>query len=163
MLRTVHVWIARDFPARVHFKSQATAECGCTPLQAETTALPLPFLDMQGSPGVDALHISGGSPVLADPQADEAQSEPNPLSMYPRCKHLIDVYRALPGAQNKTPLAVLHEYSTRLNLEVSTRCYAYITMMVMRVCKAHDCLALILAWHFWGDLCLFPVRKHRHA
>lgn len=86
--------------------------------------MPASLLVAQASPTVDALHISGDSAGVADQQVNagihsqEAQADPNPLSTYPRCKHLIEVYRALPGAQNKTPLAVLHEYATRLNLEV---------------------------------------------
>lgn len=87
--------------------------CAST-LQVESTALP-------ASPTVDALHISGDSAGGADQQGDHSQhpqADPNPLSSYPRCKHLIEVYRALPGAQNKSPLAVLHEYATRLSLEV---------------------------------------------
>ena len=38
---------------------------------------------------------------------------------YPRCKHLVDTFRANPNTHNKTPLAILHEYATRLSLEVS--------------------------------------------
>lgn len=79
--------------------------------------------DAQGSPSSNATHR--GEPAgVPDQQVDigtpphDPQADPNPLSSYPRCKHLIEVYRALPGAQNKTPLAVLHEYATRLNLEV---------------------------------------------
>ena len=41
------------------------------------------------------------------------------LEGYPRCKRLVDTFRANPNTHNKTPLAILHEYATRLSLEVS--------------------------------------------
>lgn len=41
------------------------------------------------------------------------------LESYPRCKRLLDAFRANPNTHNKTPLAVLHEYATRLSLEVT--------------------------------------------
>lgn len=41
------------------------------------------------------------------------------LNPYPRCKHLISLYRTALKVPNKTPLSILHEYATRLNLEVS--------------------------------------------
>ncbi len=45
------------------------------------------------------------------------------LNPYPRCKHLISLYRTALKVPNKTPLSILHEYATRLNLEVRpTRC-----------------------------------------
>lgn len=49
------------------------------------------------------------APVLAGRAAEDG---------FPRCKHLIEAYHALPNSQNKTPLAVLHDYATRLGLEV---------------------------------------------
>lgn len=43
------------------------------------------------------------------------------LGGFPRCKHLIGVYRQALKVPNKTPLSILHEYATRLNLEVRHR------------------------------------------
>lgn len=43
------------------------------------------------------------------------------LESYPRCKRLLDTFRANPNTHNKTPLAVLHEYATRLSLEVNKK------------------------------------------
>ena len=40
----------------------------------------------------------------------------------PRCRQLLDTFRACPNTQNKTPLAILHEYSSRFNLEVRWLC-----------------------------------------
>lgn len=40
------------------------------------------------------------------------------LETLPRCRQLLDTFRASPNTQNKTPLAILHEYSSRFNLEV---------------------------------------------
>lgn len=41
------------------------------------------------------------------------------LQGFPKCNHLIETFKTSPNTQNKTPLAVLHEYATRLSLEVS--------------------------------------------
>ncbi|CAL8465762.1 g5298 [Coccomyxa elongata] len=41
------------------------------------------------------------------------------LNPYPRCKHLISLYRTALKVPNKTPLSILHEYATRLNLEMT--------------------------------------------
>ena len=40
------------------------------------------------------------------------------LQGFPKCNHLIETFKTSPNTQNKTPLAVLHEYATRLSLEV---------------------------------------------
>ena len=58
----------------------------------------------------------------ADARLKEDDMLPDPstfLENYPRCKRLVDTFRANPNTHNKTPLAVLHEYATRLSLEVS--------------------------------------------
>lgn len=47
---------------------------------------------------------------------------PDPATLidaFPHCKRLLDTFRASPNTQNKTPLAILHEYATRFTLEVS--------------------------------------------
>ena len=64
------------------------------------------------------------SPKSASPPATaETPPEPIPdpesfLDGFPRCKHLVETFRANPSTHNKTPLAILHEYATRLGLEV---------------------------------------------
>ena len=40
------------------------------------------------------------------------------LDSLPRCKQLLETFRASPNMQNKTPLAIVHEYASRFNLEV---------------------------------------------
>ena len=60
----------------------------------------------------------------ADARLREEEQLPDPatfLESYPRCKRLVDTFRANPNTHNKTPLAVLHEYATRLSLEVSVQ------------------------------------------
>ena len=41
------------------------------------------------------------------------------LEMFPKCKSLMLNIRSNAGGENKTPLAVLHEYATRCSLEVN--------------------------------------------
>jgi len=58
----------------------------------------------------------------ADARLKEDALLPDPttfLEAFPRCKRLVDTFRANPNTHNKTPLAILHEYATRLSLEVS--------------------------------------------
>ncbi len=44
------------------------------------------------------------------------------LGAYPHCKGLILQFRTALNIPNKTPVSMLHEYATRLNLQVgSTR------------------------------------------
>lgn len=53
---------------------------------------------------------------------EEGEPVPDPatyLNSYPRCKQLINAFRLNSNTHNKTPLAILHEYATRLNLEAS--------------------------------------------
>jgi hypothetical protein len=52
---------------------------------------------------------------------DDEHPLPDPntfLDSYSKCRHLVETFRANPNTHNKTPLAILHEYATRLNLEV---------------------------------------------
>lgn len=61
---------------------------------------------------------SSPPPVLEPPEPI-----PDPESFldgFLRCKHLVETFRANASTHNKTPLAILHEYATRLGLEVST-------------------------------------------
>lgn len=56
-------------------------------------------------------------------EKEEKETEPVPdpatyLNSYPKCKQLINAFRLNSNTHNKTPLAILHEYATRLNLEV---------------------------------------------
>ena len=62
-------------------------------------------------------------PVESSPPVSEPPPEPIPdpdsfLDSFLRCKHLVETFRANPSTHNKTPLAILHEYATRLGLEV---------------------------------------------
>lgn len=41
------------------------------------------------------------------------------LADLPGCKRLVDAYRKIFHIPNKTPLSVLYEYASRLNLTVS--------------------------------------------
>ena len=40
------------------------------------------------------------------------------LDAYPRCQGLVNAFRLNRNTQNKTPLSIVHEYATRLGLEV---------------------------------------------
>ena len=71
----------------------------------------------------------GEGPDEADARLKEEEQLPDPatfLVSYPRCKRLVDTFRANPNTHNKTPLAVLHEYATRLSLEVGSH-YIFMT------------------------------------
>lgn len=48
------------------------------------------------------------------------QPQPPPCSLddFPKCQRLIDAHRKILRIANKTPLSVLHEYASRLNVEV---------------------------------------------
>lgn len=61
-------------------------------------------------------HALGAEALAAMPPVTLATA---PLEdPHPRCTQLIKAYQSMPNAQNKTPLAVLHEYAVRFNLEV---------------------------------------------
>ena len=65
---------------------------------------------------------SGGDEAETRSKEDASLPDPNTfLEGFPRCKRLVDTFRANPNTHNKTPLAILHEYATRLSLEVSNR------------------------------------------
>lgn len=60
---------------------------------------------------------SSPPPVLEPPEPI-----PDPESFldgFLRCKHLVETFRANASTHNKTPLAILHEYATRLGLELA--------------------------------------------
>ncbi|KAL3161121.1 hypothetical protein ABBQ38_009496 [Trebouxia sp. C0009 RCD-2024] len=62
--------------------------------------------------------------IEASPPVSEPPMEPIPdpesfLDSFLRCKHLVETFRANPSTHNKTPLAILHEYATRLGLELA--------------------------------------------
>ena len=65
------------------------------------------------------------APVVAGRAAEDG---------FPRCKHLIEAYHELPNSQNKTPLAVLHDYATRLGLEVRRMLQAPLATSAPHVC-----------------------------
>ncbi|KAK9802660.1 hypothetical protein WJX73_002230, partial [Symbiochloris irregularis] len=93
--------------AFVRFPDQSTAERAC----AEVTE-------------------AAGKPVENGDDADKAKVSkprlevdlPDPSTLiegFTLCKRLLDTFRASPNTQNKTPLAILHEYATRCTLELS--------------------------------------------
>jgi hypothetical protein len=55
------------------------------------------------------------------------------LAPYPFCKDLIQQFRAALKAPTKTPIALLHEYATRLNLQVCDRQLSRIFERVLQV------------------------------
>lgn len=56
------------------------------------------------------------SSVLSDPVLPDMSTY---LESFPNCNRLVRIFRSTPNTFNKTPLAILHEYVTRVNLEVS--------------------------------------------
>jgi hypothetical protein len=69
-------------------------------------------------PVEETLSVESSPPPTMEPP----EPIPDPesfLDAFPRCKHLVETFRANPSTHNKTPLAILHEYATRLGLEVS--------------------------------------------
>ena len=43
------------------------------------------------------------------------------IDEYPNCKRLMEAYRRVYHMPNKTPLSILFEYASRLNLQVTPR------------------------------------------
>ncbi|KAK9822115.1 hypothetical protein WJX74_008796 [Apatococcus lobatus] len=69
---------------------------------------------------------AAAQPAPAQPASSKQKEEEVPLldlaqllAGFPKCNHLIETFRTSPNTQNKTPLAVLHEYATRLSLELA--------------------------------------------
>lgn len=60
------------------------------------------------------------------------------LDSFPRCKHLVETFRANPSTHNKTPLAILHEYATRLGLEVRSNRTFYVFGCICYIRLLHD-------------------------
>lgn len=58
------------------------------------------------------------SPPVSEPPPEPIPDPDSFLDSFMRCKHLVETFRANPSTHNKTPLAILHEYATRLGLEV---------------------------------------------
>ncbi len=56
------------------------------------------------------------SPSAEPPQRDESLA--TMLDKFPRCKQLLYMLRQSPNNHNKTPVAILHEYATRVHREV---------------------------------------------
>lgn len=70
--------------------------------------------DRPGSRGESSLE-----PFRRRAEDDAPLPDPNKfLEQYPKTRQLVETFRANPNTHNKTPLAILHEYATRLNLEV---------------------------------------------
>lgn len=69
-------------------------------------------------PVEETLSLESSPPPMMEPP----EPIPDPesfLDAFPRCKHLVETFRANPSTHNKTPLAILHEYATRLGLELA--------------------------------------------
>lgn len=81
-------------------------------------------------------------PVESSPPVSEPPPEPIPdpdsfLDSFLRCKHLVETFRANPSTHNKTPLAILHEYATRLGLEVcSSLTWLAVSLPLQSLCLA---------------------------
>lgn len=59
------------------------------------------------------------APQVAGEVGLPSDEPPQPtLDQYPRCKQLLDTLRQSPNNHNKTPVAVLHEYATRVHRHV---------------------------------------------
>eukprot|EP00884_Botryococcus_braunii_P002695 jgi/Botrbrau1/12426/Bobra.0229s0022.1 len=73
----------------------------------------------------DAEKLEATGDVSHDQPRRKAEDDtplPDPnnfLEAYPKCRRLVETFRSNPNTHNKTPLAILHEYATRLSLELS--------------------------------------------
>jgi hypothetical protein len=70
--------------------------------------------------------LGGGGGVLGAERHAAQELAPredlaSALNSFPGCKRLVDAYRRIFRIPNKTPLSVLYEYASRLNLEVRIR------------------------------------------
>lgn len=61
---------------------------------------------------------AGGPCERPRPQEDVLPDFNACLDAYPRCQGLVNAFRLNRNTQNKTPLSIVHEYATRLGLEV---------------------------------------------
>ena len=67
------------------------------------------------------------SPPVSEPAPEPIPDPDSFLDSFVRCKHLVETFRANPSTHNKTPLAILHEYATRLGLEVCS----FLTLLIV--------------------------------
>ena len=96
---------------------QAASGAAQTPLQHQQEQPPMPQQGMS-SLAAQTQGMQRAQPDEAS-QAPAAKAAKLPGEEHPRCRQLMEAYQAFPNAQTKTVLAVLHEYATRLGLEVS--------------------------------------------
>ncbi len=85
------------------------------------------------------------------------------LDGFLRCKHLVETFRANPSTHNKTPLAILHEYATRLGLEVCIKLTPLLTscLLLFAVLLAVFPVEVVL-WHLVvARSCLLNLPKFR--
>ena len=73
---------------------------------------PLPRLRMLMHPCLDS------SPMLPAETRPERRELASMIDDYPSCKRLMEAYRRVYHMPNKTPLSILFEYASRLNLQV---------------------------------------------
>ena len=128
-------------------------------------------------PVEETLSLESSPPPMMEPP----EPIPDPesfLDAFPRCKHLVETFRANPSTHNKTPLAILHEYATRLGLEVSKYPATLAGLLCARTCagtcmRAAGCQKQQLAsgyMHrvcgvvFWClNICIFSVQGTVHT
>jgi hypothetical protein len=112
--------------------------------------------------------LDGSSGLGVAAAAAAAAAQPCSLDSFPNCKRLIDAHRKILRIANKTPLSVLHEYASRLNLEVSRRpssfppvsslscCRTSSSMRLSRLCSTETYRMEVRARHVENTLSSFP-------
>ena len=69
------------------------------------------------APGSLALSTDASRRWLADARPERRELA-SVIDEYPACKRLMEAYRRVYHMPNKTPLSILFEYASRLNLQV---------------------------------------------
>ena len=87
---------------------------------------------------VGSLRTKAGNPAYFIDVVEQCyRAEPRPerrelasvIDEYPLCKRLMEAYRRVYHMPNKTPLSILFEYASRLNLQVCP------TLMIRQMCS----------------------------
>ncbi len=134
-----------------------------------------------------SLRTKAGNPALFIDVVEQCyRAEPRPerrelasvIDEYPLCKRLMEAYRRVYHMPNKTPLSILFEYASRLNLQVCP------TLMIRQMCsgslnRSHSCdaftgLHAVSVWRatprrpsaevvkHWWCVCSSRLRRDRH-
>lgn len=117
-------------------------------------------------PVEETLSVESSPPPVPEPIPDPESF----LEGFLRCKHLVETFRANPSTHNKTPLAILHEYATRLGLEVCTF-GAHLHLPISLVFALHpkgklllpSCIVSVMhTVSIWSDFhnCFFAVSRY---